>query len=386
MDRLRRIAQRLDEHCYAHGCMLVNPSAAISPWPNFDVTRNRLLISRSSTRDLILFLYLGIPLELSRLEIYFSDTDLNGLESTGFVRITGGQVQPLRVVIPFHGLYFATDIPTFFPTARIDDPIYMGLDSFLLASLLPRGSGRALDLCCGTGIHAVLLAARGYEVTGSDIDPRAVQMSRVNAALNRVTDSTEFRQGDLLDQMDGLFDVIVTKPPCQAIPDEIEGYPMVGNGGPDGLRIARRILKDVNRHLAPGGRLATVLQVLGDDRTVPFAAELEALAALHSWRVRLFLTKRIPAKHRSIYWLPTPAGSLRKIELRGGRGWQSKAIPFSTMRFSTFSARPLPRSRWPRSGFLDTTRHTASKKGAYTSNSYSCFSRPAGHCPGFNRR
>ncbi len=41
--------------------------------------------------------------------------------------------------------------------------------------------GRALDLGCGTGIWSVDLAARGWEVTGVDIVPRALDTARKRA-------------------------------------------------------------------------------------------------------------------------------------------------------------------------------------------------------------
>ncbi len=41
--------------------------------------------------------------------------------------------------------------------------------------------GRALDLGCGTGIWSVELAARGWQVTGIDIVPKAVRVARERA-------------------------------------------------------------------------------------------------------------------------------------------------------------------------------------------------------------
>jgi len=41
--------------------------------------------------------------------------------------------------------------------------------------------GRALDLGCGTGFWSVLLAQRGWEVTGVDIVPKAVRAARKRA-------------------------------------------------------------------------------------------------------------------------------------------------------------------------------------------------------------
>lgn len=47
---------------------------------------------------------------------------------------------------------------------------------------LPSGS-RILELGCGAGFHAVLLASWGYEVTGVDSDPRIVELASRMAAV-----------------------------------------------------------------------------------------------------------------------------------------------------------------------------------------------------------
>lgn len=41
--------------------------------------------------------------------------------------------------------------------------------------------GRALDIGCGTGDHAVNLAQRGWDVTGVDLVPRALEAARAKA-------------------------------------------------------------------------------------------------------------------------------------------------------------------------------------------------------------
>jgi len=42
---------------------------------------------------------------------------------------------------------------------------------------LPQGS-RIVDLCCGHGRHLVVLAARGYEMVGLDLDPLFLELAR----------------------------------------------------------------------------------------------------------------------------------------------------------------------------------------------------------------
>ncbi len=41
--------------------------------------------------------------------------------------------------------------------------------------------GRVLDVGCGTGLHAALVASRGHEVTGLDVVPRAIERARARA-------------------------------------------------------------------------------------------------------------------------------------------------------------------------------------------------------------
>lgn len=52
------------------------------------------------------------------------------------------------------------------------------IDSFFK----PEGSCRILDCACGTGVPAIGLALRGYDVTACDLSPQMVRKARENAA------------------------------------------------------------------------------------------------------------------------------------------------------------------------------------------------------------
>ena len=58
-------------------------------------------------------------------------------------------------------------------------------------------AGRALDLACGEGRHAVWLAERGWEVTAVDFSNVAIARACARAAMEQV--EVDFRCADLLD-------------------------------------------------------------------------------------------------------------------------------------------------------------------------------------------
>src|ERR1035441_1947721 len=48
--------------------------------------------------------------------------------------------------------------------------------------------GRVLDVGCGTGEHALLAAARGFEATGIDASPKAIAIARDKADRKSVVE------------------------------------------------------------------------------------------------------------------------------------------------------------------------------------------------------
>lgn len=70
-------------------------------------------------------------------------------------------------------------------------------------------AGRAIDLGCGAGLEAIYLAKEGFDVTGVDFSPTAIEMARKNAKPEGV--KVEFIQDDLtrLKHVKGTFDFLV---------------------------------------------------------------------------------------------------------------------------------------------------------------------------------
>src|SRR5438445_410049 len=59
-----------------------------------------------------------------------------------------------------------------------------------------RSPGRALDLGCGAGVHAVYLAQRGFFVVGVDFVPAALELARERARVAGV--GLELHEADVL--------------------------------------------------------------------------------------------------------------------------------------------------------------------------------------------
>lgn len=65
-----------------------------------------------------------------------------------------------------------------------------------------------------------MLARVARRVVGTDLNPRAIAMAKLNAAMNGVED-VSFRYGDLFSPVSGeRFDLIVSQPPFLACADK----------------------------------------------------------------------------------------------------------------------------------------------------------------------
>jgi cyclopropane fatty-acyl-phospholipid synthase-like methyltransferase len=81
--------------------------------------------------------------------------------------------------------------------------------STLLEDLIPHAEyPNILDLGCGRGRHSIALADKGYQVTGIDLSPRAIEVAREKAEAQQL-DQLHFEVRDMRDPLDQQFDAIV---------------------------------------------------------------------------------------------------------------------------------------------------------------------------------
>lgn len=143
-------------------------------------------------------------------------------------------------------------------------------------------SPRVIDMCCGAGNLgcAVAVHVPGARVWASDLTDGCVEWSRRNVAHLGLTDRVTVHQGDLFAPLEGeglhgTIDVIVCNPPYistgklngdRASLLELEPREAF-DGGPYGLTIHQRVMKEGLPFLKPGGWLLFEIG-LGQDRQI----------------------------------------------------------------------------------------------------------------------
>ena len=122
---------------------------------------------------------------------------------------------------------------------------------------------RILDICTGSG--CILLSLLKYsnecEGLGVDISEDALAVARENA--QNLGLEAEFRYSDLLEKVEGKFDMIVSNPPYietavidTLMPEVREHEPMLAlDGREDGLYFYRRIVEQCTSYMTRGARL-----------------------------------------------------------------------------------------------------------------------------------
>lgn len=156
------------------------------------------------------------------------------------------------------------------PAVLIPRPETEFLLDRVLALTLPANieQGLFLDLCCGSGVIATVLAKEtGKEVFALDISFAALQVARKNLYRHQMAGQVQLVRGDLLSafrQTRDLFSLVVANPPYvssleieKSLEPEVARHEphLALSGGEDGLAVIREIRRQLTQVLRPGGQV-----------------------------------------------------------------------------------------------------------------------------------
>jgi hypothetical protein len=178
------------------------------------------------------------------------------LRQEGFVvRMPSGWKSTVRVSS------FGVDlfVHSAFPTTAADS-VFFGPDTYRFARAIQHhlqsfkgGIRRAVDIGCGAGVGGVVVARAMLcdEVLLTDINDKALRYSQINAAAAGLPHVVAVKS-DILDGVDGEFDLIVSNPPYLNDP---LGRAYRNGGGPLGSALSVRIARCAKSRLSKGGSL-----------------------------------------------------------------------------------------------------------------------------------
>ncbi len=134
-----------------------------------------------------------------------------------------------------------------------------GTIALIGAAFPERPVGRALDLGCGSGTCALVLARRAERVIATDIYERALDLTRLNAAINGIS-NVETRRGSLFDPVAGeRFDLVVSQPPFIPKPEGAATSTFL-YGGSRGDELPLALIGSLAPHVAEGGRAILLVE------------------------------------------------------------------------------------------------------------------------------
>lgn len=213
-------------------------------------------------------------LQRKRIELYLeferplAETELAPLRELVRRRGLREPLQHLLGTVEFAGRSFLCDKRALVPRPETEELVERIIQSTINSeSLREHGypPSAILDVGTGSGVIALTLAAQfpEAEVHAVDISDDALALARENAARLSLQGRVRFAQGNLLDGVDGIFDLIVANLPYvptadrPALSQEVLHDPEIALfGGERGDELIRELISAARDRLSPGGLLA----------------------------------------------------------------------------------------------------------------------------------
>jgi ubiquinone/menaquinone biosynthesis C-methylase UbiE len=227
----------------------------------------------------------------------FHPLDLDVLIRSGLLIREGEQVKALFQAQPYHGLIFFSD---FFEWENSSDFVLpIGPAGHYLANLtIRRKASSALDLGCGCGIQSLMAARHCEHVTATDVNPRALALTRLNADLNGIG-NIKTSEGSYFEPVNyQKFELIVANLPYVITPENSHVYKDVTEPGGMGLRT---ILTEIPNHLTEDGFSQILINWVHRNDEDWWQPLQQALANTHSDAWLIYTASKQPEDYADIW-------------------------------------------------------------------------------------
>jgi methylase of polypeptide subunit release factors len=259
-------------------------------------------LPRTRLATVVRALFLQLPVSRHEAVRALGRRGLEALVVTGLAEVADDVVSHVRV-LPVGTLFVASDD---YPGSSDDDEEepadYVAAytpTSRLCSALTPRRRvARALDVGAGSGVQALMAARHAGQVVATDVNPRALAYTKLNAALNGLT-NIECRQGSLFEPVDGeRFDLVTCNAPYVVSPEHRLAY---RDGGRRADELSEHIVRAAADHLDEGGFASLIVSWIAADEEEPEERPLSWTDALHcdAWILPIWTSD--PLGHAAIW-------------------------------------------------------------------------------------
>jgi release factor glutamine methyltransferase len=202
----------------------------------------------------------------TRMDLYLefgrqlSEEELAPLRELVKRRGQGEPLQHLLGTVEFCGQTFAIDKRAMVPRPETEE-----LVELIANCQLPIANWKIIDVGTGSGVIALSLARRfpDAQVCATDISEDALALAKENGTRLGLSKRIHFQRGDLLENFNERFDLIVANLPYISVQDrqslsrEVLHDPKIALfGGTAGDELVRKLIERAPKHLGPGGMLA----------------------------------------------------------------------------------------------------------------------------------
>ena len=213
-----------------------------------------------------------------RIELYLeferelNESELAPLRDVVKRRAEGEPLQHLLGTVEFCGRTFLCDKRALVPRPETETFVELLISNFKSEI----ANGRILDVGTGSGVIALTLAAEfpGSEIVASDISEHALALARENAQRLGLVDRIRFLKTSLLDDVEGIFDLIAANLPYistdqrQTLSREVLRDPDVALfAGVRGDELLRELIAQARLRFRPAGVLALEIGI-GQEETL----------------------------------------------------------------------------------------------------------------------